>query len=299
VTRLVLKMVGSSAADAWAAYQAGEIDLLDVPSPYVQEVLATPALAAQLRRAPALATFAILFNVEKPPFDRVDVRRAIATAIDREGYGAAFGPGVGTPAYSWISPGMHGHQPELGRQYRYDPARAEAYLRQAGVRDPQLTLTYFNTGLGRRDARFVQDTLLRALGIVVRPEPLEPAAFQEALGRGDFQFAIVQGFADYPDPDSWLPEAFGSDADYNHGRYKSPAFDRLVAEAKREPDAAKRLALWGEAQALVVDEAAMAFVAHRERFVVVKPHVRGVRLTPIDWVRFVDDVRIERGPTAG
>jgi oligopeptide transport system substrate-binding protein len=297
VKRLIYKLIDDSSL-AWYTYQAGGLDLLDVPPAFVQEVLTTPALAAQLRRPPALSSFAILFNVAKPPLDNADVRRAIATALDREGYRAAHGPGVGTPAYSWIPPGMPGHQPELGRQYRYDPARARAYLRQAGVPDPQLTLTYFETRRGRRDAEFVQESLRQALGLAVRLEPLEVEAYDEAVARGDYQLALGFGIADIPDPDSWLPATFGSGARFNFTRYANPAFDQLVARAQQEPDATKRLALWGQAQALVVDEAAMAFVAFRDRFVVVKPHVKGVRLTPIDWMRFIDDVRIERRPDA-
>jgi oligopeptide transport system substrate-binding protein len=281
-------------AQAWNAYKAGELDIIDVPPPNVQEVLTTPALTAQLQRVPSLATWSILFNVEKPPFDNADVRRAASTAIDREAFVARLNQGVGKPAHSWIPPGMPGHQPDLGQQYRFDPARAREYLQKSGVQNPQLTLTFANTGRVQQDAQFFQESIRQGLGIEVTLEPLEVKAFTEAVTQGNYQLALFGWGADYPDPDNWLPEIFGSGAGNNLSRYKNPAFDQLAAQAITEPDATKRLALWAQAQTLIVDEAVMVFTMHPERFVVVKPHVKGVRLTPIEWTRFVDEVRIEK-----
>src|SRR5206468_1289470 len=88
--------------------------------------------------------------------------------------------------------------------------------------------------------------------------------------------------ADYPDPDNWLPDIFGSKGSQNHTGYSNPQFDQIVAKAQAEPDPQKRLALWMDAQRVVVADAPIAWLLHRERLWLKKPYVQSLVTTGSD-----------------
>ena len=57
--------------------------------------------------------------------------------------------------------------------------------------------------------------------------------------------ALVQRWsADWPYPDNWLPDLFGTGAGNNYVNYGNAEFDALVARAAVETDEGKRLAIY-------------------------------------------------------
>ncbi len=88
--------------------------------------------------------------------------------------------------------------------------------------------------------------------------------------------------ADYPDPQDFLDILFHSESSINHGGYSNPVVDAVLEEARIEPDAAKRVALYHEAEKLIVDDAAWVPLWFTgERYVLIKPDVGGYRVTPM------------------
>jgi len=116
----------------YAAYLNAELEMTRVPPGSEKQVLADPKLQPEQLRYNELVTFAFQFNVTRPPFDNVKVRQAFANAVDREAFVDKVRSGVGKPAYSWIPPGMPGHRPDLGKEYRFDAAKARKLLADAG-----------------------------------------------------------------------------------------------------------------------------------------------------------------------
>ena len=82
--------------------------------------------------------------------------------------------------------------------------------------------------------------------------------------------------ADYPDPDNWLPEMFGTGAGNNKTQYSNPALDDQMKKAIAESDPQKRMQLWAAVQKVVVDDAPMVFIYHDEVLYLVKPYVKGI-----------------------
>jgi ABC-type oligopeptide transport system substrate-binding subunit len=98
----------------------------------------------------------------------------------------------------------------------------------------------------------------------------------------DYQATIISWTADWPYPDNWLPDQFGSSALNNHTNWKSARFDDLVAKAAMETNDKDRLALYNDAHKLVIDEAVIVPLYNRESFILVKPHVRNLIITAFD-----------------
>ncbi len=280
-----LKMITDVNAE-FAAYQNNELDIAQVPAGTEQSVMNDPSLSPEILRYAELVTFAFQFNVTVPPFDNVNLRRALNAAIDRDAFINNVRAGVGKAAYSWIPPGMPGYDASLGSDYHFNVTKAKQFLADAGYADgsevPELRLQYADTGANPTIAQFVQNQIKVNLNIDVALEPMERKAFTQAVNSEQYTWAWYGWGADYPDPDNWLPELFGTDAGNNHTNYSNPAFDALCAQAKNELDNTKRLALWAQAQKMVVDDAPVLFMQYRERFRLVKPHIKGLKYTGMD-----------------
>jgi oligopeptide transport system substrate-binding protein len=286
LTTLVLKMITDINAE-YAAYQADELDISSVAAGTERAMMDDPVLSKQILRFAELTTFGYQFNLTTPPFDNKNLRKAINAAIDRESFINNVRGGVGMPSYSWIPPGMPGYDASLGADYHFNTAKAKQFLVAAGYKEdgsdvPTLRLQYADTGINPTIAQFVQNQMKVNLGITVELEPMERAAFTQLVNAEQHTWAWFGWGADYPDPDNWLPELFGTGAGNNHTNYSNPAFDALSAKAKNELDNTKRLEMWAQAQAMVVDDAPVLFIQYRERFRLVKPSVKGLLYTGMD-----------------
>jgi oligopeptide transport system substrate-binding protein len=284
--KITLKMITDINAE-YAAYQNNELDISQVAAGTEKGTMADPVLSKQILRFAELTTFAFQFNLATKPFDNKNLRKAINAAVDRVAFINNVRGGVGMPSYSWIPPGMPGYDASLGADYHFDTTKAKQFLVAAGYKAdgsdvPALRLQYADTGINPTIAQFVQNQMKVNLGITVNLEPMERAAFSKMVNAEQHTWAWFGWGADYPDPDNWLPELFGTDAGNNHTNYSNPAFDTLAAQAKKELDNTKRLQMWAQAQAMVVDDAPVLFIQYRERFRLVKPTVQGLKYTGMD-----------------
>lgn len=283
--KILLTMVSDGQAE-YAAFLNGEREIGKVPTALYEQIQKDPNLSKQVVRIPRLSTVALMFNHRQKPLDNVKVRQAMSTAIDREALVAKVQMGVNKPAYSWIPPGVPGFQPDLGAQYKLDGARAKQLLAEAGYPAgqglPALTLQFANVRNNPLLAQFLQEQWRVHLGIEVKLEPMEAKAFAQAVTKGQYTMGFIGWNGDYPDPDNWLPGVFESGARNNHTHYSNPKFDDLVKKAIAEPDERKRTAMWAEAQKMVVDDAAMAFLMHQEYFILLPPHVKDIFVTAMD-----------------
>ena len=283
---LVLKMITDVNAE-YAAYLNNELDISQVAAGTERSTLADPVLGPQVLRYAELTTFGYQFNLTVPPFDNKNLRKAINAAIDRETFINNVRGGVGKPAYSWIPPGMPGYDENLGADYHFNVTKAKEFLVAAGYKAdgsdvPELRLQYADTGSNPTISQFVQNQMLVNLGITVDLEPMERAAFTEMVNAEEHTWAWFGWGADYPDPDNWLPEIYGTGAGLNHTKYSSAAFDAICDQANNELDNPTRLALWADAQEMIVDDAPILFMQFRERFRLVKPYVKGLKETGMD-----------------
>jgi len=74
----------------------------------------------------------VAINSRKKPFDDVRVRRAIMHAIDRKAFIDGVQEGLGRPIGSHFAPTGAGYV-DLTSMYPYDPEKAKALLKEAGV----------------------------------------------------------------------------------------------------------------------------------------------------------------------
>ncbi|HEU4648095.1 MAG TPA: ABC transporter substrate-binding protein [Gemmatimonadales bacterium] len=89
-----------------AALVSGELDFAGIQPSHAAYVRRDPHLT--VLDYPLLFTYGIVLNTRRPPFDRLEARRAVNAALDRREIIEAYVWGYGTPATGPVPPGVPG-----------------------------------------------------------------------------------------------------------------------------------------------------------------------------------------------
>ena len=134
----------------------------------------------------------------------------------------------------------------------HDPAAARALLKQAGLPLPlRVDLLVYNTPQGVQAGEVIQAMAAEA-GFDVHVTASEFGAVIAATQRGDFQVTLG-GWSGLLDPDSNSYAFLHTGSALNIAHYSDADADRLLEQARAEPDPSRRRALyaqlWGQVQA--------------------------------------------------
>jgi peptide/nickel transport system substrate-binding protein len=266
IQKVTFKIIPDPSAQV-AALKAGDIDAVSV----LNAPEAVIAFQSDPKFVVAVGTTEgetiLAMNNGRKPLDDVRVRRAIGHAIDRKAIvdGAMFG--FGTPIGTHFAP----HNPayvDLTARSAYDPDKAKALLREAGVKNLKLTLKLPPPSYARRGGEIVA-AQLKAVGIDVEIIPVEWAQWLEQVFRGgDFDLTIVS----HTEPmDIGI---YGRDKYYFN--YRSDAFRAVLDELNRTSDPAKRSALLGDAQRIIAGDAVNAYLFQLAKLGVWRKGLKGM-----------------------
>lgn len=247
----------------------------------------------------------LAFNHHAGPFKgNPALRRAIAHAIDAEFIVRNLQEGKDWVATGVIPPGMPGHA-AAPAPWPYDVEKARALLAEAGYPEgaglpPLDYLTNETQGFRRILDRLTSD--LAAIGVKLNAREMDFGAFLgELTAQGGPRAPLwrMTWFADWPDPDNFLGVQFGTGAAGNFGRYSNPAFDDLVARARRETDAAARADLFRQADRLLIDDAALVPIYWYGTDLLLRPEFTGWKLSPMGAFAIAwEEVSVDRGGPA-
>jgi oligopeptide transport system substrate-binding protein len=267
-------------------YETGQIDVVGISGSSLERVQdPNNLLSSQLRTGINMCTSFIGLNSRIPPFADPRVRQAFNYAVDKELLIETLHRGNALPAVGLLPPGMPGYN---GRQpgYPYDPEKARALLAQAGYEEPAdfPVLTYSTAGYGDVGSLVTAVITMwqQDLGVTIEPLLVDPYIYYDELYAGNVGDLFSFGWcADYPDPENFLDVILHSESRQNLGGYHNPALDRLLEEARVEPDVTTRMAQYAEIEAHVVEDAPVIFLSHSLAAVLVKEHVHNYEWVPI------------------
>ena len=187
----------------------------------------------------------MVFNFTNGPFQDKRLRTAAAHAIDRNAvhYSVFYQQGA-----MLDQPYPLGHPWHLeSRSLEYDPDKAKALLKQArAVGTPLKIICSANTPYSRDCAQVVQEQW-SSVGFKVTLEPLDSVPYQMTRRERAFD-GIVQGNTLRFDPDDFYGRNLHSKSQYAQvlSGWQNERYDRLIEEAKRTLDPARRKALYTE-----------------------------------------------------
>jgi peptide/nickel transport system substrate-binding protein len=273
---------------------------------------ASPDLYAQLKAIAGVEvrllaqpqTLAMALNNARPPLNDIQVRRAIAYALDKQALvakntgGSAEVVWADQPPYSWA------YEPNVIR-YPHDLAKAKALLAEAGWtpgsdgmlrkngQPLSLQLSYNVENVTRRQASVQVQAMLRQVGIDVQIKPYPANLFFATYGQGGimtngkYDLAIFGWIAGY-DPDDHslfacdqIPRPGHPDG-VNYSRYCSKAMDSAQTAALSSYDQAIRKPAYSQIQKLIAQDAPVIYIWVPRQIQPINPAFKGFAPNPVN-----------------
>jgi ABC-type oligopeptide transport system substrate-binding subunit/class 3 adenylate cyclase len=265
----------NSALDAYAQDQVDVVSLLNADPGTI--ILARERYPSQLIDIPRSSTLFVSFNCKGSPFDDIRLRKAFVHAIDREAMVERVFQGLRLPATGgFVPPGMPSHSPGIGLSF--EPETAQNLLEAAGYPGgegfPEVTLVFSGSG-GENLIQFLKDSWGQILGLEINLVSVEWVKFWERLDQNPPHLVMTGWGADYPDPDNMLRPLFHSNEGVFHPRWQNKQFDRLIEQAGSVLDQERRVALYQDADRILVrDEAVVMPLSYNQARMLVKPWVK-------------------------
>jgi ABC-type transport system substrate-binding protein len=237
--------------------------------------------------APFHAELFFGLRVTSPTLANVELRRAVAAAIDPAALVDAVYADLADPLATVVPNGVPGHDDDVCPDCGYDPDRAKAVLAAAFPDGavPTVNIDFDESATQEAMARVVAEDLA-AVGIptALRPLPIEDyARFVVTGGQELFSFGWIGG---YGSPDAYLAPLFGSAADDNLTGYGTATVDAALAAARATADRPAAAAQWAAAEAQVLSEAVVVPVAQFRTQAVVAERVQAFAHAvdgTVDW----------------
>lgn len=224
------------------------------------------------------------FNLEDPALAELDLRSAIAHAIDRDAILNHLFQGLGRPAQALLPPEHWAGAPDL-QPLGHDPQRARALLAKHGYdqRHHRLPLVYkTSSDPFRLRVASVLQAQFAEVGIDLRIRSYDWGTFFGDIKSGRFQLYSL----------TWVgvrgPEifryVFHSNSippnGANRGRYRDAAVDALIDRAAAELDPRAQARLYRELQQRLLQELPYVPLWYEDQILAYRPSVSGYRLAP-------------------
>ena len=260
------RFIGDPTA-AFAAMMAGDVDAFPI--------YPAPETLAQLQADPRFKVLVgttegetiLAMNHKTAALSDRRVRKAIAHAINRQELidGAMFG--YGTPIGTHFAP----HNPDyldLTAQSQYDPELSKTLLTEAGAENLTLRLAQPPTPYARRGGEILAAEL-RAVGVQTQITNMEWAQWLEQVFKNaDYDLTIIS----HVEPmDIGI---YGRESYYFN--YANPDFNAAMAKLDAATDPAERASLLKQAQKIIAEDHANAYLFQLAKTGVAKAEIEGL-----------------------
>ena len=288
VDRVQISIIGE-AQPRWLSFLNGQLDVIDVPSSFVNIATPNHELAPHLEqrgivlnRDPRTDLSVSYFNMEHPLVGgyeprKVALRRAIALAVDVEREIQLVRHGQAIPAQSIIGPDVWSYDPAFKSEMsEFNLPRAKALLDVYGYIDHDgdewrdqpdgspLILEYASQP--DQQSRTLNELWkhdMDALGVRIEFKTASWPENLKASRAGKLMMWGVGWTVNVPEPDDFLLLGYGRDDSANRAHFKLREFDELYELQVRLPNVAERIQAIERAKRLLI--AYMPYKVHVHR----------------------------------
>jgi len=214
------------------------------------------------------------------------VRQALNYAINRPELVAYVLNHVGVPGTSGFVPAaLPSFSPAKVPGYAYQPQRARQLLAAAGYGPARPLRLRLSTVAERKAVAEYLQKNWADVGVQVQIDINQAATQQELVDNGRAAFFSKSWLGDYPDAENYLslfysPNFSPGGPDKTH--FKSPEYDALYNQARREQNAARRTALYQQMDRLIVAESPVVSLYYDEVIRLTQNNVRGLAPNPMN-----------------
>lgn len=273
---------------AYSAYQTGEVLFIkDVPTEEIPSLEGN----AEFHVDPIMGTYYISMNLEREPFNDVNVRKALSLAIDREYVAGTLMQGTYSAAANLIGPGWvdtdgtvfmdnaNGGQAYIDiTNHEANVEEAKQLLAEAGYPNgeglPTITYTTNDSGYHKVVAEYLQQAYAE-LGINLQVNVVEWSSFTPMRRNGEYDMARNGWSGDYSDPSNML-DLFCTTNGNNDGKFSSAEYDEVMELSRTTLDAAERSEALHKAEDIIMEEAGCIPLAYHNDFWLQSEKITGV-----------------------
>ena len=263
-----------------AKYRAGEVDLIQLVRQDIAAIEGDATFKSHLKFYDRPATWYVGFNRKiVPALADLKVRQAIAMAINRKRLVEDVMGNFNKLAGGILPPGVVGACENV-LPYDYDPDKARALLKESGWEGkiPSIDMYYRSEeGDYALVAATVQADLKQNLGITLNLKPLATPAYLDRYNKKELPMYHMRWGADYLDPQNFLSIFFHTNGNENKFNFSNPEVDRLTEAADVELDHDKRMALYAQAEDIVLADIAWVPLFYQRDAELVNPRIQGMR----------------------
>lgn len=289
--RLFFTMIENESTEL-TMFETGEIDVTHtVPGPEIPRLQET----GELYIFPEFGTYYYIFQVEKPPLDDINVRKALTLAIDREAIVTNITQGGQLPAYAFVPSGI----PEFdgmdfrangGDYFAYDPEMAQQLLAEAGYPGgegfPTVEILYNTSEMHKLIAEAIQEMWKQNLGIEnVTLTNQEWGVYLNTRDEGDFMIARAGWIGDYLDPFTFL-DMWVTDGGNNNSRFSNADYDRLLTEVRMVDDEVQRMEMMHQLEDIFMEEMPICPIYYYTLPMMIKDYVKGYMKAAVSGIDF-------------
>jgi len=265
------------------AFMAGEADWTNLNTGQVPVVQAQ--FPDSIRKNAVFAVYYLAFDVTKPPFDNLDVRKAFQAAINRDELTSTVLKDTAVPAKSVLAPSYPGYQQKIADEAKFDPDAAKASLAKAGYPDgkgfPQIEVWYreqggYNAAIAAPMLQYLQAQFKTILGIDMGIKSMPSKDWTQALKDQTNGLFLAPYEYDYLDPSNFY-DLFKTGGRH-HNSY--PDYDAAVNAGDAEANWDKRLEDYAKAEQVLIDQAPIVPLVHPVTIAAVSDKIKGEGVTP-------------------
>ena len=242
----------------------------------------------------------LIFNLNADVVNDINVRRAIAAAIDVDAtVKLAYGK-IGRPAEAFITPGILGSNAETYKKYfgeGGDAEAAKALLTEAGYPDGvELEITVASQDTQHCDMAEAIQVQLEDAGISLSINRMEYVPLHAYLAAGSHQMCIYGFTSNTMEADGFLNQLQpGADANSRVG-YDNQEFFDLYQEGCSTEDREARGQIWEQCLEMLMKDYVAVPLNHQQMFVAVNDRIEGFWI-PQDYEElFYEDFSIKAPP---
>ena len=230
-----------------------------------------------------------LLITRKPPFDNLELRRAIAMTIDHKAFIDILGEGQGdigtamlpAPEGLWAMPKemmekLPGYDPDVQKR-REEARKIMQSLGYGPDKRLAVKISARNLPIYRDPASILADQL-KQIWIDTELDLVETANWLPRLIRGDFVFAQSLVGSGLDDPDQNFYENYICDSNRNYTKYCNRDLDKLIDQQSMEPDQEKRKHLVWQIDSKLQEDVVRPILYHMRQGTCWRPEVKGVNL---------------------
>jgi len=284
LARIIIRPIADNTARV-QALQTGEVYAMDLLAPQFVATVRSNSRLKVLSR-PSFNVAYVTINSSRAPTNELNVRKAVAYGLNRQLVVNSFYAGRAQVAHEFMPPSLPGYNANVVK-YQFNPTRAKQLLNESSCKVPCKIEFWYPTGVSRPympDPKANFEAFRASLeqsgfDVVTKSAPWRPDYVAHVNEGTAGNLNMIGWTGDYADADNFIGTFFqGGSKQFG---YNNAALNRLLDRAEAETSQGRRVALYKQANALIMQQLPGVPYAHSRPALGMQKRVQGYFTSPI------------------